>query len=777
MLTTTILAVTLAAGNVAVGEPTVIWLNAYEIEPSGIDIAEAGVYCIWVWAREDEPVSVTVGEKELKAEKKGKKKPGHAWTKAGELELKPGKVAIKLGETVAAVALSTSDSFDPNAAMDDIRVLDQPDAVQDRRAKTVRHTDTVFTMPEFRSIEQWEAFAAKLRKRILLSSGLWPLPERNPLNAEIFGRIAHDDYTVEKVHFEARPGFLVTGNLYRPVGQGPYPGVLCPHGHWEHGRLENVERGSIAGRCITLARMGMVAFSYDMVAYNDSLQFKEHRWVDPLEKLWGIHPFAVQLWSGMRAVDFLETLPEVDTGRLACTGASGGGTQTFALMAVDPRIKVAAPVNMISSTMQGGCICENAPIIRYENSNMKVGALMAPRPLLLISATGDWTRETPRVEFPAIRSIYRLYDAEDRVENVHIDAGHNYNQASREAMYRFFGKWLLDDSKWTDFEEPPFSLENEQDLRVFPDGKLPDGLPTSEQVIEQTIEANKAKWRDILPDSPEELAAFREQYGDTLALVLGVESPEPNDLVPERVGFKELEDCVIEHWILRRPCVGDAIPAILYRSRDPGPQDAVLIVHGKGKAALADLENGKPGPLVEGLMAQGKAVMTIDTFLIGEHHTPWRKTRRVTVGAFSDTFQPTDTACRIQDVLTALTYLRFRRDLTERVDLIGIEEGGLWALFGGAVDGKTHTNIIDANQFDPDNDQAWVDSYYAPCIRSVGDVDTAFALLAPRRLVLFNTPPTFSDGLENAYSRSAPDAEYTATPDALSAAEVLSALH
>ena len=98
----------------------------------------------------------------------------------------------------------------------------------------------------------------------------------------------------------------------------------------------------------------------------------------------------------------------MDTERIGCTGASGGGTQTFALTAVDDRIKVAVPVNMISSTMQGGCLCENAPILRLDNSNMEVGALAAPRPMLMVSATGDWTRETPRVEYPAIKSIYAL---------------------------------------------------------------------------------------------------------------------------------------------------------------------------------------------------------------------------------------------------------------------------------------------------------------------------------------------------------------------------------
>ena len=326
-------------------------------------------------------------------------------------------------------------SVDPSLAQTDVDFTIWPDAAPmdtDERFASKRHTDSVFRMPNYASVSDWEAFAADLRKKILISSGLWPLPESKPLNPRIFDRIDYDDYSVEKFHFEAHPGFLVTGNLYRPVGEGPFPAVLMPHGHWEKGRLENSDTVSVPARGITLARMGMVALSVDMLGYHDSLQFT-HRWSTRKEKLWGIHPFALQLWSNIRALDFLQELSFVDGDTIGCTGASGGATQTFALMAVDSRVKAAAPVNMISSTMQGGCVCENAPLIRLNNSNMEIGALMAPRPLLLVSATGDWTRETPRVEYPAIRSVFALYNAENRIENHHVKAGHNYNQESRES--------------------------------------------------------------------------------------------------------------------------------------------------------------------------------------------------------------------------------------------------------------------------------------------------------------------------------------------------------
>src|SRR5262245_21164582 len=242
------------------------------------------------------------------------------------------------------------------------------------------------------------------------------------------------------------PGFYLGGNLYRPLGkQGPFPGVLSPHGHWEYGRLENTPNASVPGRCINLARQGYVVFSYDTIGYNDTNQVPHH-WGEPVHALWSIGPMGIQLFDSIRAVDFVSSLPDVDPNRIACTGASGGGTQTFLLMAVDERIKVAAPVNMISATMQGG-ICENAPNMRAgwtDFSNMVIGALMAPRPLLMVSASGDWTKNTPVEEFPAVQSIYKLFGAERNVESIQVDAPHNYNKLSREAVYRFFNARMLD---------------------------------------------------------------------------------------------------------------------------------------------------------------------------------------------------------------------------------------------------------------------------------------------------------------------------------------------
>lgn len=609
----------------------------------------------------------------------------------------------------------------------DAAVLAADAALGDKRYTVQRHTDTVFTMPHYENLADWEAEAAKLRDRILIASGLFPLPERTPLNPRITGTQSGPGYTVENVAIEAYPGFFVTGNLFRPEGDGPFPGVICPHGHWEHGRLEHSDKGSVPARGATLARMGMVAFTYDMVGYQDQ-QPIGHTWGSQQYLVWGLHPFALQLWSAVRALDYLESLPEVDPERLACTGASGGGTQTFAISAIDPRVKVAAPVNMISSTMQGGCVCENAPLIRLGHSNMEIGALMAPRPLLLVSATGDWTRETPQVEYPAIRSVYELYGAADQVMNVHIDAGHNYNQASREAMYRFFGPRLLPDNDWSNYTEPPFDMPDPTSLRVFPDGP-PAEAKDLDALAAYLRETNRVRWQAHLPQTDAERAAFRDGLGKALSLALDAEAQEPGDLEIDRRARHVREGHVLEQFVLKRTANGARIPANFYHQPGAGSGDAVLLVHGGGKAALADEEGNGPGAVIEAALESGLAVLAVDVFGVGEHQR--RRGERRQRHAFNDTFLPTETAWRVQDVLTATAFLKSRRDLGGAIHLVGIADGGIWVSLAGALDPSLAKIVADFGDIDFREDAPWLKDFYVPSIQAIGGMDTALALLQP----------------------------------------------
>jgi hypothetical protein len=231
-------------------------------------------------------------------------------------------------------------------------------------------------------------------------------------------------------------------------------------------------------------------FAYDMIGYNDSRQLT-HTFGSPREHLWGLSLAGLQLWNSMRSIDFLESLAYVKRDAIGITGESGGGTQTFMLAAADARVAAAVPVNMISLHMQGGCLCENPPGLRLDTNNVEIAATIAPRPMLMISATGDWTNETLELEFPAVRAIYALTGAQDRVQAVRFTAEHNYNKDSREAMYGWMARWLKGAPSADRVPEPSFTPDALPSLLVFHGRPLPDRAVTAEALTSFWIDAAK----------------------------------------------------------------------------------------------------------------------------------------------------------------------------------------------------------------------------------------------------------------------------------------------
>ena len=606
--------------------------------------------------------------------------------------------------------------------------------VSDTRAYQTRNVHTIYTFPGYTKTE-WMAKAAELREHILVSNGLTPMPEKTPLNAHIFGRVEREDYTVEKAYFEAYPGFFTTGNLYRPKGKkGPFPGIVSPHGHWGRGRLENSEAGSVPGRCINFAKQGYVIFSYDMVGRVDSGEQIDHAYGGEREALWGLSLMALQLWNAIRAVDFLETLPDVDNDRIGCTGASGGGTQTFMLTAVDDRIKVSAPVNMISAHMQGGCLCENAPNLRLDISNIEIGALMAPKPLLLVSATGDWTRDTPTVEYPAIRSIYAHFDAEDKVHEVQIDADHNYNKDSREAVYAWFGKWFLGEEDATKFKEVPFEVERDEALLVFHNRELPEHTLDAEGLARSRIQNAEEQLTARKPTDAASLDQFREEMGGALRRSLAISIPTSTYPNPIEEGNFTAQPFVVGG--------NNQLPALFLKpTAETENGSATLIVHPHGAMNLINLETGEPTRLVSHLLAAGESVLGVDLFLTGVHSSADGKVLRDTTARYFTTYNRTDAALRVQDILTALAHLKSQTGVST-LKLIGLGEAGLWCLLAAGFADVDRT-VVDANGFDSDSDEAYLQTLPIPSIRRVGDFRTAGTLVAPRNLLIHNTSSTF----------------------------------
>ncbi len=334
---------------------------------------------------------------------------------------------------------------------------------------------------EWNGLASWEKRADKIRDGIIEGMQLDKMDDiSGNFHAIIRNTKEMDGYIVENIAIESFPGFYVTGNLYRPAQkQEKYAAVLSPHGHLANKRFTHY----IQKRCAVLARMGAIVFAYDMVGYGESQQVSHKI---PIALL-------LQTYNSKRVLDYLLSRPDVDPERIGMTGGSGGGTQTFVLAAIDDRIRVSAPVVQVSAHFFGGCVCESGMPIHKSNehqtNNVEIAALCAPRPMLLVSDGNDWTRNTPRVEYPYIQKVYSLYDVEHKVENVHLPLEkHDYGFSKRVAMYNFFSHYLKLNSRNVPYEdgykEDFVTILPESDLKVFDENfQTPSDLLQGDEAV------------------------------------------------------------------------------------------------------------------------------------------------------------------------------------------------------------------------------------------------------------------------------------------------------
>lgn len=621
----------------------------------------------------------------------------------------------------------------------------------DRRNINIRHTDTHYEFHAPASLEAWKTRADTLRKQILSAAGLLPFPAKTPLNPQVFGKLERDGYSIEKVLLETYPGFFLGGNLYRPLGKtGPFPGVVSPHGHWSYGRLEHTDTGSIPARAINLARQGYVVFAYDMVGYNDTRQ-APHGFETPQDNLWGIGLLGLQLWDSIRAVDFLASLSDVDPNRIGATGASGGGTQTFLLTAVDDRVKFSAPVNMISAIMQGGSPCENAANLRIDTFNVELAALAAPRPMFMVAATGDWTKNTPAEEYPAIREIYRLFDAESNLEMRQFDSPHNYHQGSREAVYTFFGKKILGDFETTHFTEKRIQLEQLSDMLALWDRKLPGNAVDLDGLRSYLRKQAEGQITALHPRDAASLDHAQATFRERLRYSLLADLPAADDIIAEQL--EELPNG--ETFVIGRRDAGDRIPAVVLNPKKADPAASpVLLIHPEGTAwALSSGESR--GTLVRDLLERGVTVAAIDAFQTGRAKASRNlEAAGRNAGRYFTTFNRTDSANRVQDILTAIAWLRGRTSAAE-IQLVGMGEAGVWTYFARALAGDGVRLTADLNQFGADSDAAIEQHFFVPGLQKAGGFRAAASLLPTDPTVLYNISSSFptewtSDGFKAA---------------------------
>ncbi len=613
--------------------------------------------------------------------------------------------------------------------------------------------------------EWWEHRRTDLREKLLVTAGLVPEPVRSPLNAKVFGEVSGDGFTVSKVYFESLPGFLVTGNLYRPtLGKGPYPAILTPHGHWQYGRLQNTADGSIPARCIDFARQGYVVFSYDMIGYNDSFQLphdnnKSRAQLDadqplPYEprlfrgafdfavpRLYGLSLGGLQLWDSIRALDFVTSLDDVDPERIGVTGASGGATQTILVMVADDRVKVAAPVNIIGMEKHPGCGCENISNLWVGTSTLEMAAVFAPKPLLMVSATQDpWTNSTPTREYPTMERYYRLYGAESKLANHNVNAGHNFNPESRAAVYDWFRK-VLNPPGPAVTSPPPVATEMASlgDLRVFPDHLLPDSAKSSDQILADWEAASEKSLSETWPTSGGGLADFSKRFSSHLARLLSVDRPVDGALDYST----ELEEARGD-IIYRRERItqsGGSNPIRLESVHTSSePSGAVLLVYPESFGPLASAGEIKSAlPLIPTLVERGLEVYHARGFASDERSIPDRDWQAM---SWPDAYNRDNHLRSVQEIVTALASIR---DIypDKPVTVIGLESKGIEAAFAAAVSGLADRVIVDLDGEDPEVSLTLDRLFPVAGLKRIGDFRTAVLLLCNHKVTLLNPAKSF----------------------------------
>ncbi len=633
------------------------------------------------------------------------------------------------------------------------------------RATGLRDADHYeLRLKQVKNLEEWEARKAQVRNKLLLSAGLQPEPPRTPLNARIFGEVEAEGFKVAKVYFESLPGFLVTGNLYSPLGiPGPYPAILMPHGHWEFGRLQNGPTGSIPARGIDFARQGFVVLSIDMVGYNDSFQvphdgqksraqlkadvplpYEPRRFRGdfdfPRARLYGLSLGGLHLWNGIRALDFLTSLSYVDAERIGVTGASGGATQTLLLLAADDRVKVAAPVNIIGTEKHPGCRCENIPGLWIDTSTVELAATFAPKPLILGSATEDpWTHSTPERELPMIRSYYEFYGAESNLANVHVNAGHNYNAETRKAVYAWFHRHLEAPGRLiTDPVTVSKEVAKLGDLRVFPERILPENALTGRQVINNWIEESEDTLKRRLPSDSSELARFSEMMKEELRLLLSVERPNPDELDYSRQIEEERGGLVYQVEKVGSKSRGDwfDLESVRSGSRKNG---VVLITLSEDEGPLVDQHGNLPQEWIKTLVERGLVIYRPQGYVSGQHSI---SAETYDSFSWSDSYNRDNRLNAIQDIVTTLTSIEDAfPDLP--LTVIGLGRSGILTAFAAVIFGDADNVVIDLNGIDPGYDGDLLSALPVGSIRKSGDLRTAALLLLQKKLTLYNAASTF----------------------------------
>lgn len=590
------------------------------------------------------------------------------------------------------------------------------DAPRDRRYDKPIDYNGYFPWTPPKDLASWKQRREVLKEQLLVSQGLWPMPPKTPLAPTVHGSIQRDGYVIKNVSFASLPGHYVTGNLYVPTGRsGKLPAILSPHGHWKDGRFfeadekaidkqialgaEKTREGAkypLQARCAQLARLGCIVFHYDMAGYADSRTVKHREgFKDVDSEMWLTNFMGLQTWNSIRALDFLLSLPDVDPARVGVTGASGGGTQTFMLGALDERPAAAFPAVMVGTAMQGGCACENASLLRIGTGNVEIAGLFAPRPLGMVGAD-DWTKDIETKGLPELKSLFRLYGNEqDVMAKTYIKFPHNYNQVSRELMYNFFNTHLKL-GHMEPIAEQPFVPVPPKELSVWDDAH-PYPKDAAEPLQIRAYLKDVVKKQMAAANAEPGDHAIRKIVAPALRAMIVDSVPGPKEVV-DVIPNKKVDNpaWIVRDYVLSRKGQGEAVRAQGICGKNFG--GAVLVwVHPEGIESL--WKDGQPHPAALKWLEADGGILAVECLSAGAN--AGRKPHPVnpTFSGYTFGYNRSLLANRVHDILTAIGVAKHHSS-TRSVSLVGWGEAGPWALLaGGICDGDLKKTAVDLNGF------------------------------------------------------------------------------
>lgn len=625
------------------------------------------------------------------------------------------------------------------------------------KAAAQKSAEELIAIRSMTDLQQWQD-----RRRNTFLEVIGGLPQKKTdLRPRITGELRRDGYIVRKLFFESLPEFYVTANLYVPTtGKPPFPAVLAPNGHAVVGKAYPEYQRLYIG----LVKRGYVVLTWDNLGEGERFQFwdfvfnhrglteksNEHGLMGIREYLLGRNLARELIWDGIRALDYLTSLREVDATRIAVTGNSGGGTLTTYLSLLDSRVRAASIVTYLANTPrkieERITDAEADPeqdvqgLLSAGLDHPELAALIAPRPVLIGAATRDFfpidaTRDT----YVQLRDLYGRLGYQDRVKMVEFDHEHRYSQPLREATTAWFDRWLKGSAS---DREPPIEIEKNRDLEVTPSGQVLTSLGGK-----RLVDVHREELQHLMRDLEERRRSpgFRRDLAATirerLALPGRIADPRHRGTGEERKGSYTVEKILLE----TEP--GILVPIQVHGAPGGGRKPALVY--------LRDREGEGP-EVIEQLWRPDRVLIVADVRGFGDT----RSLRNVPDKRMGY-FHPRDgmdadfayaalvlgrplLGMRVFDALSVLAEARSRSDVdAQRVALAGTGWAGEIAMFAAAVDKRVAAVAVEGVP------ASWADLFgegqYAQPVSQVVpgalqsfDIADVFSALAPRPLLIMN---------------------------------------